>query len=736
MKHQWKHIINKLRKTRSIVTIIVLSFSLLKSSEAQNSKSLNTLPLKTGNEYLDIFIANGDSLITRPQHLGIVNGMASVGINHEFVGVIDGFWAPPYVSTDFYIEPRVFGERIKTEHYTWLPCQTTRIGKINGIVVKSTTTLIRGIRGGVLTLNLKNTNRVKTTVPIQFIANDQFHNQVTLDYRRDWGFQQPLSTTPVNDIIDSKGISRVQGEYAISIGGDLPGLWWEEPTRRFHGAVALNPGQEITTSLTFSVEKTEKAIDERNSLLKNPLESVNKSMQNYVEQVKNIFSILPKFYSDNKDLEQIYNRSLSIFITNKMEVPEFVLNPYYPTGAVKGGCLANYLYEFGQVREILPLLDPPADRAQIIEFLKKNCVNEHYATYPITGEPFGAWYMVNHEKITGQVYHYLQFTGDTGLLRVKVKENKTVLDLMVDFSLFGDDTTKPVALLDYTKFGESNDHLELRKTNEGFIYDFIIPDVNGRRYWTYDKVSQICQLAGEPRPYLMQRAADLKSLLKKTLWNPEIKWFNFINGKGEKDARWTIQMFKMFDHGAGGCVLDEEEKSGLLSHLNEDEFFSRYGFHSMSKKDPAYDQVDVDNGGGGSCTTFAPLIAEFLYKDGRVQAADDIIRRILWWGNRLPYCGDSQVSNEVDYRQETPLQSDLGTGCLAQCILFGMFGVRSDFYGNISINPVKTSLANNLQIKGLKLRGKTIDVTVNAGRYEVVCNGKKISNTIGTPTRL
>jgi len=36
----------------------------------------------------------------------------------------------------------------------------------------------------------------------------------------------------------------------------------------------------------------------------------------------------------------------------------------------------------------------------------------------------------------------------------------------------------------------------------------------------------------------------------------------------------------------------------------------------------------------------------------------------------------------------------------------------------------------------LKLRGKTIDVTVNAGRYEVVCNGKKISNTIGTPTRL
>jgi hypothetical protein len=528
----------------------------------------------------------------------------------------------------------------------------------------------------------------------------------------------------------------VQGEYAISIGGDLPGLWWEEPTRRFHGTVTLSPGQEITTSLTFSVEKAKRAIDERDSLLTNPLESVNKSMQNYVAQVKNIFSSLPMFYSDNKDLQQIYNRSLSIFITNKMEVPEFLLNPYYPTGAVKGGCLANYLYEFGQVREILPVLDPAANRAQILEFLKNDGVNKHYATYPITGEPFGAWYMVNHEKITGQVYHYLQFTGDTGLLSVKVKDDKTVLDLMVDFALFGDDTTKPVSLLDYTKFGESNDHLELRKTNLGFIYDFVVPDVNGRRYWTYDKVSQICKLAGEPRPILMERAAELKTLLKKTLWNPEIKWFNFINGKGEKDVRWTIQMYKMFDHGAEGGVLDEEEKRGLLSHLNEDEFFSSYGFHSMSKKDPAYDQVDVDNGGGGSCTTFAPLIAEFLYKEGRAQAADDIIRRILWWGNRLPYFGDTQVSNEVDYRQETPLQSDLGSGCLAQCILFGIFGVRSDFYGNVSINPVKTSLANRLELKGLKIRGKTIDIAVNAGKYVVVCDGKKISNTIGTPTKL
>ena len=102
----------------------------------------------------------------------------------------------------------------------------------------------------------------------------------------------------------------------------------------------------------------------------------------------------------------------------------------------------------------------------------------------------------------------------------------------------------------------------------------------------------------------------------------------------------------------------------------------------------------------------------------------------------MPYFGDSQVSNEVDYRQETPLQSDLGSGCVAQCILFGIFGVRSDFYGNVTVNPVRTSLANKLELKGLKLRGKTIDITVDAGKYVVVCDGKRISNKIGTPTKL
>jgi hypothetical protein len=372
------------------------------------------------------------------------------------------------------------------------------------------------------------------------------------------------------------------------------------------------------------------------------------------------------------------------------------------------------------------LIDPQATKEHILQFLSNDGVDEHYAFYPMTGEAFGAWYMVNHEKITGLVYHYLQLTGDTDFLGVKVKDNKTVLDLMIDYANHLNEEIEPVKLIDY---GPAGDHLELGNSDPPKPYNHVMPDMNGRRYFTYFKVSELCKVAGDPQPYLMERAEKLKILLKKELWDPEEKWFLFADDKGNKNARYTIQMYKMFESN----IMDEEIKQGLLSHLNEGEFLSEFGLHSMSKKDLAYDQADIDNGGGGICTSFPPLISEFLYKDGKTEYADEIMRRILWWGRRMPYFCDSQVANTIDYRPHTPLQSNISTGCLAQCILFGMFGIEVDFDGTIQIDPVKTELADELVLKDLKLRGKNIDISVIGDQCTVVSGGKTYNEDLGNP---
>jgi hypothetical protein len=677
-------------------------------------------------EALGIFAANGDSMIIRPEHLGIVNGMATVGISHDHVGVIDGLWGQPLVSSDFHIEPRLWGEKIKTGHYDWLPYQTRQTGIIKGIKVTSTITLIYGMRAGLLELDLKNTTKEKKVIPVQFIANDNATYRSTLDSVQNWGFSTVKSKTIVKDEVDDRGILRVQGKYAVALGVDIKGTKWEELTNRFHSTIALGPGEEVAGIVAFSIEEKGKAAQQRDALLANPKKYVKEAKEKYISEVQGIYDKLPRLSSNNPRLENFYNRSLSIFITIKFTIPELALNPYYATGAVKGGCQGEYLYNFGQVREIMPLLDAAATKKHIMQFLSTNCVSDHYAFFPMTGEAFGAWYMVNDEKITALVYDYVKYTGDIAFLGEQVRDGKTVLDLMIESAMRLDDKTKPVKLIDY---GPAGDHLELRRE---FPYNHVMPDINARRYANYERVSKLCDAAGKPQPYLMERAKGVKKLLREELWDPDIKWFKFADDKGNKDVRYTVQMFKMFN----SDVLDKEIEDGLISHLNDNEFLSAYGLHSMSKKDIAYDQVDIDNGGGGICTSFPPLIAEFLYKAGRADVADDIMHRILWWGERMPYLGDSQSANEIDYRTDTPLQSEIGTGCLAQCILFGIMGIDVEFDGTIIIDPKKTTLSSKTEIKGLKLRGKNIDISVDGDKFQVFANGKKYSSDIGHPVKL
>jgi hypothetical protein len=187
-------------------------------------------------------------------------------------------------------------------------------------------------------------------------------------------------------------------------------------------------------------------------------------------------------------------------------------------------------------------------------------------------------------------------------------------------------------------------------------------------------------------------------------------------------------MFKLF----GSKALDAEEEAGLLDHLNsEQEFLSAFGLHSMSKTDPAYDPADVDNGGPGICTGFVGQIVEKLYRAGRIADAENILKRVLWWGDHMPYWGDSIVADRMDYRKDTPLQCTIDGADLAQAMIFGMFGVCAEFNGDIRIDPHPPAFASSIQLRGLRLRDRVLDIVVDNGEYEVFCNGGSLRAQIG-----
>lgn len=259
-----------------------------------------------------------------------------------------------------------------------------------------------------------------------------------------------------------------------------------------------------------------------------------------------------------------------------------------------------------------------------------------------------------------------------------------------------------------------------------------MPDLNARRYASYLRAATLCDLAGQPAPYLRERASLLQPLLRERLWDANARWFRFEDGQGKSDLRYTVQMFKP----VGSGVLDQECEAGLLSHLNEREFLSPYGLHSLSKRDPAYDQLDIDNGGGGICTSFPPQIIERLYQCGQPDKAADILRRLLWWADVMPYWGDSIAANSKDYRRDTPLQCTFDGVAAAQCVIFGVFGVSVGADGKIMIRPAPLPFARHLRLRGLHLRGRTLDIEVDGDHFKVRCEGRSLRSRLGQTIRL
>ncbi len=219
----------------------------------------------------------------------------------------------------------------------------------------------------------------------------------------------------------------------------------------------------------------------------------------------------------------------------------------------------------------------------------------------------------------------------------------------------------------------------------------------------------------------------MKTLLKQKLWNPQAQWFDFINEEGRRETRWTVQMFYL----VGSGVLDREMETGLVGHLNEQEFLGPHGLHSLAKGDPFYNPADVDNGGPGACTCFPPNIAILLYRAGWPQQAENILQRCTWWGSRMPYWGDSIYADRIDYRHDTPLQCTLDGVAAAQCIIFGMFGIDPQLDGSIRIRPQPAAFAPRTALRGVKLRDLNFDVKLDQQGFTVYSDGQTVVAPVG-----
>lgn len=676
-------------------------------------KYMEGLPAKR----LELFSHSGVNNKMAEQNYGIANGVITARVHYPDIGGISSLFAPPYASSDFSLDLRVYGERVKTKRYQWYPFELFREGEVNGIAISTNTVLLDGERSMVLKINLRNYTGQLQSVPLQLQISGGF------GYVKSWDFLRPDARAKTTNEVSDGWMKRSNSDGSLVIGTNLPNPIWFDPGGIWSSNLTLEPNASADYYVLLELGKELNGV-KTTRMLADAEKAVLDARSAYGKEVDQLLARLPKLTASNKRLEEYYYRSLVVLFTNKWKIPEFVLQPYYGSGGVIGGSVTLHLWEFGLPAQLFPLYDPVAAKAHIRQFLGVD-ITRRSRFEPMSGKGAGSWYQVNQDKIIELIYFYVLHTGDKNFLQEKV-DGRTVCEHVVSNALFGDDVEMPVKLVDYGDEGEH--HLELRR---GYPYRGIMPDVNALRYLSYLRAYELSQLAGKPMPKLLLRAEELKQLLKKQLWSEKDNWFLF-ESKNKKDIRMTNFMYTLIGTG----VFDRDVEKGLMTHLNEREFLSSYGIHSISKLDPAYDQVDIDHGGGGSYVAFPPLICQRFYNAGYKAEADDLFERHLWWGEHLPYWGDSKVANFKGYREDTPLQSDFSAITGAQAVVFGLFGISVLPDGKINVNPVSPYFSTNIKLEGLKIRDKQLDIEVNSDGFKVISDGKEFHSRLGNPVTI
>lgn len=649
----------------------------------------------------NIFAFHSCDNIMDSEDLGICSNMASMITQEYSVAALESFQGCPYTNSGFRFDVRVNGERFRVDKWDWLPNAIRRHGAYKALEVESITVMSYGAREAVMKLKITNNGNYDLCVPLQI----QFDGCVRYDDTWTFSIPKPTNRTMVKYSIEN-GVLCADNEglaYTLTCSEEMTLF---ELARLWEGRIAIpaHGTKEIYASCHMGTKK--EALAQAVCRRVDYIGAFDTAFSKLEEECKRLFNVLPRLKSDCPELDALYYRSFVTYLMCRWEAPELFMSPYYSTGSVNGSCICSYLWDYSGGLMVHPIVDPEVNKKEILAYLG-NDLTQSYALNPVDGRAIGPWYQINQEKIIRMVYYHILHTGDVDFLKEECG-GKRVIDWMIYHAYVCDDIEKPVALYDYGIGGD--DHLELKR---GIPYNGIMPDLNARRYMNYMLVYEMTYLAGIPEELLLQRAEGLKKELK-SLWNDDAKWYDFI-ADGKRDIRYTVQMFKFID----SPVIDEHERAGLISHLNDREFLSGFGLHSMSKVDLAYDQDDIDNGGGGICTLFTMQICAQLYARGYDEVANDILKRVLWWGTRLPYLGDSCASNMILNRPDTPLQGDISSVSCAQMIIFAMFGIRVGFDGSISISPAKKTPARKLTLSNIKLRGKEFTINVEKEEFTV-----------------
>ena len=461
----------------------------------------------------------------------------------------------------------------------------------------------------------------------------------------------------------------------------------------------LAPGEEQVSYLAVAMEPQPRAVQvKRLSDLAQPTGTWwQDTLARHLDQVPTLFSDIP-------GLEPYYRRSLMSGLVCLWDSPAFLTSPFLSTGGLDGGNMCAYIWDVcGYAPNMVTMLLGSSAR-QTVDVLAAIDFKQHYAA-TLDGSGVGVAYAYSAWALICLIQSLSACQGIDAALVERAFD--VFEDAHARYSLDGE-------LLD---FGDQENLLEMRTAG----WEHVVPSPNAERAWCLHALADLADIYGASLDTkdLRRRASLIREAVQRELWDEKAGWFRCRYPDGHSELIYSVQVFDVIR--AGCCT--SEMAAALVSHIRDGAFLDNYGVSSVSCEDEIHYEVgDPDWSGSGAYEGEATTLALTLWEQRRGTLAWDVLRRLFWMGEQLPYFPQEHYCHRPDVPKHKRMNVIAGLAG-AEAILFGLMGLVITPDGRLLFDP-QQSVDGNIELRDFRFRDHSIDIDLGPERCRVAVDGK------------
>jgi hypothetical protein len=433
------------------------------------------------------------------------------------------------------------------------------------------------------------------------------------------------------------------------------------------------------------------------------------------QRIADVLGRLPLLKSDIPGLEAFYRRALLSGLVCIWEKPDFVTQPFLATSGMDGGAICAYPWDLlGYAPHTTCLLLGDRLPGWLEFFLNADLTK--FSRYAPSGEGNNVPYSYN---FCSTMLIVTASSAHRGVRREIFDEARRVFEHAEKKLTIRDE------LADY---GVQHNLLEMRQCG----WEHFVASPNAERAWARDRLADMADALQIPGGKEWRAQAEkIRSAIREKLWNKKTQWFDSIYPDGSREEAWSIQGFDALRFGELGPQIER----GLFQHVRDGAFLGKYGISSISATDERhYEANDPDWSGTGSYFGEGPNLAQTMWEKGRPDLGWDVLQRYFWMGEHLLYYPQEAFCDRpvVPAHKRSNIVSGLAG---VEAILFGLLGLNLTLDGAVTYHPA-CPVEGTIEVKGLALHGRKIDLRVEPGRISACVDGKEILGQPGQKLEL